>query len=92
VPSLGTRTVERKLTAIFAADVEGYSRLMGIDEVGTLQTRHVSPRDMRTHPIGTGPFKFAEFKPNERITVTRNPDLSACSGICVCGPTYACSA
>jgi ABC-type transport system substrate-binding protein len=29
---------------------------------------------MRTHPIGTGPFKFAEFKPNERITVTRNPD------------------
>jgi class 3 adenylate cyclase len=30
--------VERKLTAIFAADVEGYSRLMGIDEVGTLRT------------------------------------------------------
>ena len=35
---------------------------------------HVSPRDMRTHPIGTGPFKFVEFKPNERITVARNPD------------------
>src|SRR5271155_1023827 len=35
---------------------------------------HVSPRDMRSHPIGTGPFKFVEFKPNERITVTRNPD------------------
>ena len=33
---------------------------------------HVSPRDMRSHPIGTGPFKFMEFKPNERITVTRN--------------------
>jgi adenylate cyclase len=30
--------VERKLAAIFAADVEGYSRLMGIDEVGTLRT------------------------------------------------------
>jgi peptide/nickel transport system substrate-binding protein len=29
---------------------------------------------MRTHPIGTGPFKFVEYKPNERITVTRNPD------------------
>ena len=26
---------------------------------------HVSPRDMRQHPIGTGPFKFVEFKPNE---------------------------
>src|SRR6516162_3055028 len=35
---------------------------------------HVNPRDMRSHPIGTGPFKFVEFKPNERITVTRNPD------------------
>jgi len=35
---------------------------------------HVPPRDMRTHPIGTGPFKFAEFKPNERIEVARNPD------------------
>ena len=30
--------VERKLSAIFAADVEGYSRLMGRDEVGTLRT------------------------------------------------------
>jgi adenylate cyclase len=28
----------RKLSAIFAADVEGYSRLMGRDEVGTLRT------------------------------------------------------
>jgi adenylate cyclase len=31
-------SVERKLAAIFAADVEGYSRLMGLDEVGTLRT------------------------------------------------------
>jgi len=35
---------------------------------------HVSPRDMRSHPIGTGPFKFVEFKPNESIKLTRNPD------------------
>ena len=35
---------------------------------------HVSPREMRTHPIGTGPFKFVEFKPNQSIGVTRNPD------------------
>jgi len=35
---------------------------------------HVPPRDMRSHPIGTGPFKFGEFKPNEHIKVTRNPD------------------
>ncbi len=35
---------------------------------------HVPPRDMRTHPIGTGPFKFVEFKPNEIVKTTRNPD------------------
>src|SRR6476620_8407563 len=29
--------VTRKLVAVFAADVEGYSRLMGADEVGTLR-------------------------------------------------------
>ena len=29
---------------------------------------------MRQHPIGTGPFKFVEFKPNESIKVVRNPD------------------
>jgi peptide/nickel transport system substrate-binding protein len=34
----------------------------------------VSPRDMRQRPIGTGSFKFVEFKPNEGISVTRNPD------------------
>ena len=30
------RSVERKLAAIFAADIAGYSRLMARDEVGTL--------------------------------------------------------
>jgi peptide/nickel transport system substrate-binding protein len=35
---------------------------------------HVAPAQMRQHPIGTGPFKFVEFKPNEYIKVARNPD------------------
>ena len=30
--------VERKLTAILSADVKGYSRLMGEDEVATIRT------------------------------------------------------
>jgi peptide/nickel transport system substrate-binding protein len=34
----------------------------------------VPAREMRQHPIGTGPFKFVEFKPNETIKVTRNSD------------------
>src|SRR5215472_15815800 len=32
-----TTKVSRRLVAVFAADVEGYSRLMGADEVGTLK-------------------------------------------------------
>jgi peptide/nickel transport system substrate-binding protein len=35
---------------------------------------HVPLRDMRSYPIGTGPFKFVEYRPNERIRVSRNPD------------------
>jgi adenylate cyclase len=38
VPTLEAHSVERKLAALFAADVEGYSRLMGLDEVGILRT------------------------------------------------------
>ena len=35
---------------------------------------HVPPAQMRRHPIGTGPFKFVEFKSNERVRLERNPD------------------
>src|ERR1700730_946615 len=34
---------------------------------------HVPPRDMRQHPIGTGPFKLVAFDPNDTIKVTRKP-------------------
>src|SRR3984885_7373627 len=36
VQSVPIDPVERKLAAIFAADIAGYSRLMGRDEIGTL--------------------------------------------------------
>src|SRR3954454_17138336 len=36
--------VERRLAAILAADIAGYSRLMGIDEVGTA-------RSLREHRV-----------------------------------------
>ena len=35
---------------------------------------HVPAAQMRTKPIGTGPFKFAELKQNELMKVVRNPD------------------
>jgi len=39
-------TVERKLTAILVADVVGYSRLMGVDEVGTLRALKAIRKDL----------------------------------------------
>src|SRR4051812_37195043 len=35
---------------------------------------HVPAAQMRQNPIGTGPFRFVEFKRNEFIKVVRNPD------------------
>jgi peptide/nickel transport system substrate-binding protein len=35
---------------------------------------HVPAAQMRQNPVGTGPFKFVGYKPNEYIKVTRNPD------------------
>ena len=35
---------------------------------------HVPAARMRTAPVGTGPFKFVEYKQNEGIRLTRNPD------------------
>jgi peptide/nickel transport system substrate-binding protein len=35
---------------------------------------HVPADQIRRRPIGTGPFKFVEFKMNESIKLVRNPD------------------
>ena len=35
---------------------------------------HVPPAQMRQHPIGTGPFKFVEYKPGEHVRLVKNPD------------------
>src|SRR5690606_11825273 len=35
---------------------------------------HVDGREMRARPIGTGPFKVAEFNANEIVRLVKNPD------------------
>jgi peptide/nickel transport system substrate-binding protein len=35
---------------------------------------HVPPARMRQAPVGTGPFKFVEYKANQSIKLTRNPN------------------
>jgi peptide/nickel transport system substrate-binding protein len=60
-----TFVLKRRQPAFLALLASGYSPVYPC---------HVSPREMRQHPIGTGPFKFIEFKPNESIKLVRNPD------------------
>ncbi len=55
--------LKRPQPALLALLASGYSPIYPC---------HVSPAEMRTHPIGTGPFKFVEFKINESIKLVRN--------------------
>ena len=57
--------LKRPQPALLALLASGYSPIYPC---------HVPPAQMRQHPIGTGPFKFVEFKPNESIKLVRNPD------------------
>jgi len=43
---MSEQRVERRLAAILAADVVGYSRLVGVDEVGTLERLRVLRREL----------------------------------------------
>jgi adenylate cyclase len=70
VPGLASERVERRLTAILAADVAGYSRLMGADEEGTLAQLKAHRREVVDPRIGehrgrivktTGDGLLAEF-------------------------------
>ena len=47
--------VERRLAAILAADVAGYSRLMGADEEGTLERLKAHRRELVDPKISSVP-------------------------------------
>src|SRR4051794_5642632 len=67
---LMTERVERKLAAILAADVAGYSRLMGLDDEGTLASLNAHRAELVDRSIArhrgrivktTGDGLIAEF-------------------------------
>jgi peptide/nickel transport system substrate-binding protein len=58
-----TFRLKRKQPAFLALLASGFSPVYPC---------HVPPAQMRQSPVGTGPFKFVEFKRNEAIRVTRN--------------------
>jgi adenylate cyclase len=58
---MGVDSVQRRLAAILAADVVGYSRLMGADEVGTLA-------DLKAHRVEAIDPRLAQY--NGRVVKT----------------------
>jgi peptide/nickel transport system substrate-binding protein len=64
-PMQATFHLKRPQPAMLAMLASGYTPMYPC---------HVSPAQMRTNPIGTGPFKFVELKQNESIKLTKNPD------------------
>jgi peptide/nickel transport system substrate-binding protein len=57
--------LKRRQPSLLALLASGYSPIYPC---------HVSAAQMRTHPIGTGPFKFVSMKQNESIKLVRNLD------------------
>lgn len=64
-PNEATFVLEKPQPALLMMLASGYTPIYPC---------HVSQRDMRTKPIGTGPFKFVEFRGNESIKLAKNPD------------------
>jgi len=64
-PTQATIHLKRPQPAILAMVASGYTPIYPC---------HVSAAQMRTNPIGTGPFKFVELKQNESIKLVKNPD------------------
>ncbi len=50
----------------------------GLADIMTDRQVKITPRSavaqMKTKPIGTGPFKFVSYTPGDRVIMTRNPD------------------
>ena len=44
--------------------------------VSPAAVRRYGDQDFGLHPVGTGPFKFVEWVPNDRIVLTRNEDYN----------------
>ena len=60
--------VERKLAAILAADVAGYSRLMGADEEGTLERLKALRRELLDPKIAEHRGRIPGLNPGTKTT------------------------
>ena len=71
---MSTERVERRLTAILAADVAGYSRLMGADEERTLAQLKDHRRELVDPKITGGAFLISRMY-SRYVARRTSPDL-----------------
>jgi peptide/nickel transport system substrate-binding protein len=70
-----SQTVTFLLTEPYAPLLDSLSQVyLGMASPKALETW--GPADYQFHQVGTGPFRFQEFVPNDHITLTRNPDYA----------------
>jgi adenylate cyclase len=64
--------VERRLAAVLAADVAGYSRLMGLDEEGTLARLKAIRKALVDPTIAAHRLKIGNFYPANKCMSGRS--------------------
>ncbi|MBY0331674.1 MAG: ABC transporter substrate-binding protein [Acetobacteraceae bacterium] len=64
---------EHKVTFVLARPQPSFMSILA-SGFSVVYPCHVDGRAMRQAPIGTGPFRMAEFRPNATIRLVRNPD------------------
>jgi peptide/nickel transport system substrate-binding protein len=67
-------TVRIRLKAAWAPFLDAMSLFYRM--VSPEQVRKVGHQDFGRQPVGTGPFRFVEWVPNNRIVLERNPDFA----------------
>ena len=72
-PRQGQRQGRRRGGLSHEAAAAGIHCAARLGRVAGLSLPRLAARDA-AHPIGTGPFKFVDYKPNQSIKLARNPD------------------
>ncbi len=70
--AVDARTVKFSLDAPYAPFLSNLAYPTGLIVSPTAVKKY--DKDFGRHPVGTGPFKFVDWKSNERVTVERNPN------------------
>src|SRR5260370_16730870 len=71
----------RRLAAILAADVAGYSRLMGTDEEGTLERLRRCAASLSIQSLPQPILAHELVDPREFTLIIRNDPISECPGL-----------